>query len=172
MKQTLSVLVVAVVFAGLTQAADTPIGGRVTTQQVVGGRQTDGGALPMSLTASGHVNTVVNGTVTAAPPLCTSLVQKVTSVGVADGGVTVPASPAASRRELVVCVSAENAGFPKVKCQVDPLDGKPVMGLTELGDVLQVGAAVCVTYPIDSTHTVRCIADTASTAVTSLECVP
>jgi hypothetical protein len=45
------------------------------------------------------------------------------------------------------------------------------MGVTEIGDVL-TAAAPCAFYPVDSTHTVKCISDTASTAVDTAECVP
>ncbi len=82
-----------------------------------------------------------------------------------------PTTPMAGRRYAEICVSAENSGSPKVKCATDPAAGKPQMGLSEPGDVLQIGVQPCVTYFLDSTHLSACVADTYATAVTIDECV-
>ncbi len=115
-----------------------------------------------------------------APPLtatsttlasCLSVTHHVVSAPT-DGGVfAAPVSPQAGRVYAEVCVSAENSGSPKVKCLTDPAAGKPAMGLSEPGNVLQTGALPCVTYPVDATHLIKCVSDTVATAVTVDECV-
>ena len=86
----------------------------------------------------------------------------VTSVGT--NAVAVPATNAASRVSVLLCNSAENAGSPKVKCRND---GVPVMGITAAGHVLAKGD--CWSTSIASG--IQCISDTASTAVTTSECL-
>jgi len=112
----------------------------------------------------------------SVPPLtsnsltsCLSIRHTVVSVGTS--ATAIPVSGQTGRRYIEICVSAENSGSPKVKCAVDPAANKPAFGLSEPGDVLQTGALPCVTYPVDSTHLVGCVADTVSTAVTTNECV-
>lgn len=124
-----------------------------------------GGVLP-SFTCRVYSGPVAATTVAGSQ--CTILTQTVVSVGVA--AVAVPASAQPGRASVEICVSAENAGSPKVKCLVDPAVGKPAMGVTEKGHVLQAGGVACVTYPVDSTHPISCISDTAATAVTTSEC--
>lgn len=92
---------------------------------------------------------------------CTSRSQSVTSVGVAAS--TLPTA-LASRWMVRVCNSAENSGAPMVKCRDD--GSNPTMGIANAGEVLEVGD--CATYytPVG----IRCISDTAATAVTQAEC--
>ena len=92
--------------------------------------------------------------------------QQVTSVGVA--AVLVPAQPTTRRYYVTVCNSSENTGTPLVKCLYNNVS--PVMGIANKGDVL--GVADCWMYPIAGSNQLKCISDTASTAVTSNECVP
>lgn len=92
--------------------------------------------------------------------------QQVTSVGVS--ATPVPVIPAATRYYITVCNSSENTGTPLVKCLYNNVS--PVMGIANNGDVL--GVSDCWKYPITGTNQLKCISDTASTAVTSNECVP
>jgi hypothetical protein len=98
------------------------------------------------------------------PPVCLAMVHTVTAVGVA--ATNCPASQLTGRRFIILCNSAENAAAPKVKIRIDGTN--PVMGVTNVGDVLAVGD--CVTYYLRAATVPKCIADTASTAVTALEC--
>jgi hypothetical protein len=120
---------------------------------------------------SQHVE-VTNGGQSPLPvysPVCSSTSQSVVVVGVTP--VTVPTTALPGRKSLRVCVSLENVGSPKVKCA---LDTTPVMGFvatdagTPIGDVLQPGD--CFGYSVDTTHSVKCISDTASTGVVTYEC--
>lgn len=104
-----------------------------------------------------------NGNIVTTGPVCATTSQTVVSVGVA--AVLVPATSLSGRKALRVCNSVENVGSPKVKCL---LGATPAMGLANPGDVLAPGD--CFPYAIDSTVSVRCISDTAGTAVTTFEC--
>lgn len=95
---------------------------------------------------------------------CFSPTHSITSVGVASGAC--PASQLTGRRFIVFCNSPENTGTPKIKIVID--GSTPVMGKTNIGDVLAVGD--CITYVIGSGTVPNCISDTAATALTSLEC--
>lgn len=114
------------------------------------------------------------GLVAVAPVKCAATqpdagaVQRVTSVGTS--AVNVPATGAntATRYYVDVCNSSENTGTPLVKCLLNGVS--PVMGITNPGDVL--GVSDCWRYSVPGTDQITCISDTASTAVTSSECVP
>jgi len=127
----------------------------------------------------------VTGTLTVAPPAydgggptatvpvtCKSVMPdagspwQVTSVGVA--ATNVPPTSGVTRYYVLVCNSSENSGTPLVKCLGN--NTSPVMGVANRGDVL--GVADCQQYAILGTNQLKCISDTASTAVTSFECVP
>lgn len=142
-------------------------------------RAPDGGSVRPAATASGEAYTAPavkpDGTRTAqnadssgntivVNPLCSTTAQTVVSVGVA--AVLVPASALAGRKALRVCNSPENVGSPKVKCLLGGT--APVMGVANAGDVLGVGD--CFPYAVDSTVALKCIADTAGTAVVTFEC--
>lgn len=92
---------------------------------------------------------------------CTSRSQSVTSVGVAASSLP---TALATRWMVRVCNSAENTGTPIVKCRDDGTN--PVMGIANAGEALEVGD--CVTYY--TAAAIRCISDTAATAVTQAEC--
>lgn len=92
---------------------------------------------------------------------CSAVGQTVTSVGVAASTITVGL---ANRWYARICNSSENAGTPLVKCRDDAVN--PVMGIANAGEVLEVGD--CVSYY--TTNAIRCISDTAATAVTQAEC--
>lgn len=86
-----------------------------------------------------------------------------------DGGLTalpVPTTVLANRYYVNVCNSIQNPGTPQVKCRGDGTN--PVMAIGNPGDVLGVGD--CVVY--NQTAAVACIADTATTGITSFECGP
>ncbi len=97
--------------------------------------------------------------------VCSSPTHKVTSVGVAAGNT--PSSQLATRRFITLCVSTEETTNITVKCRADGTN--PVIGETNPGDVLKVGD--CVRYDIPASVVPLCISDTATTAVTSFECI-
>lgn len=102
-------------------------------------------------------------------PVCASSPQTVVVVGTS--AVSVPSSPLAGRKTVRVCVSLENVGSPKVKCAID---SHPIMGFavtdggSPIGDVM--GPGDCYPYPIDTSHTLKCVSDTAGTGVLTWEC--
>jgi hypothetical protein len=104
--------------------------------------------------------------------ICSSLLpdagspQQVTSVGTS--ATLVPAQPTTTRVNVTVCNSSENSGTPLVKCLYNNVS--PVMGVANKGDVL--GVSDCIQYNINGVNQLKCISDTASTAVTSNECIP
>lgn len=100
----------------------------------------------------------------AVVEVCSSYAQAVQAVGTT--AVAVPVSALSGRKLVRVCNSPENVGSPKVKCLLGGT--APVMGATTAGDVLTVGD--CFPYQVDSTVAVKCISDTAGTAVTTFEC--
>ena len=109
------------------------------------------------------------GSMPVSTPVCTSSPQTVVVVGTA--AVAVPSSPMAGRKTVRVCVSLENTGSPKVKCAID---SHPVMGFvvtdggSPIGDVM--GPGDCYPYPIDTSHTLKCVSDTAGVGVLTWEC--
>lgn len=160
----LAVLAGVVLWAPPSAAEDTYIGARVTTLQLVGGRGADGGAAPVTLDSAGRMTTAT----TASSPTCSALAIKATSCGTTP--LAVPVSRAAGSTSVEVVVSPENAGAPKVKCTVDPADGGVGFGGTNPGVVGVVGYPLV--FPLDSTHTIICVCDTAGTALVSSECTP
>lgn len=114
--------------------------------------------------SSGNV-TVDGGVISTTPQICTTTAQKNTAVGVVSGAT--PSSQLASRRFIILCNSIQNSGSPLVKCRVDGV--APVMASGNPGDVLAPGD--CATYAIAAATIPQCIADTASTNVTSYECL-
>lgn len=131
------------------------------------GKPGNQGPWPVTLTpaADGGISTV-NGY--PGPCAATSsdggAPQRVTSVGVAAS--TCPAQQDLNRRYIVYCNSSENTGSPIVKIRIDGT--APVIGIATAGDVLLPGD--CILYPISSAAAPSCIANAASTAVTSFEC--
>ena len=109
------------------------------------------------------------GTFPMSNPVCVNAPQTVVVVGTS--AVSVPASPLAGRKVVRVCVSLENVGSPKVKCAID---SHPIMGFvvtdggSPTGDVM--GPGDCYPYPIDTSHTLKCVSDTAGTGVVTWEC--
>lgn len=100
---------------------------------------------------------------TTATASCTTKTDTVTSVGVT--AVATPAADQASRTSILLCNSSENTGAPLVKCRGDGTN--PAMGNTTPGIVLNKGD--CVVYNVAS---IKCISDTAATAVSGFECGP
>lgn len=134
------------------------IGGAIAQQMVDQGSPGNQG--PWPVTGSGST-----ATFPITPQKCTSTAHKNTSVGVAAGNT--PSAQLASRRYLVLCNSLQNTGSPFVKCRTDGV--APVMAVTNPGDVLGIGD--CITYPLAAATVVQCIADAATTNVTSFECL-
>ena len=100
---------------------------------------------------------------------CSVYAQSVTAVGTT--AVTVPTARSWNSRGVTICNSQENTGSPKLKCLLDPnADAGPFMGLTNQGEVLGVGD--CAQFPVEYTHVVKCVSDTAGTAATATECTP
>lgn len=116
------------------------------------------GRLMVTLPADGGVT--INASSATTTAVCGTTSQTVTSVGVAASSLPV----LASRWYARVCNSAENSGSPIVKCRDDGVN--PTMGIANAGEALNNGD--CVTYFV--TAAVRCISDTAATAVTQSEC--
>lgn len=129
----------------------------------------DGGLVEKAGTAAG--STIVypeGGTFPMSQPVCSSAPQTIVIMGTT--AVQVPTSQLSGRKALRVCVSLENAGSPKVKCLLDGTPGMtftPDVGVAQ-GDVMAPGD--CYVYPVDTSHTVKCISDTASTGVLTWEC--
>lgn len=94
------------------------------------------------------------------------LIHKNTAVGVA--AVSTPATQTAQRIYIELCNSIQNSGNPLVKCRTD--NTAPVSAAGNAGDVLGIGD--CKVYAIPASNVPQCISDTASTNVTSYECVP
>jgi hypothetical protein len=114
------------------------------------------------LTVSGSV-LADGGSSTAVQAIfnCNARAQTVTSVGTS--AVTI-STTLASRWFTRVCNSVENTGVPVVKCRDDGVN--PVLGVANAGEALNTGD--CATYY--TTVPIRCIADTAATAVSQSEC--
>lgn len=88
-----------------------------------------------------------------------------TSLGLT--AASVPAAPAVARVYIRLCLTLEATGVPQVKCRTDGTD--PAFG-TSPGEVLAPGD--CVTYTLSGASNVRCIANGASTPVSTYECIP
>lgn len=138
--------------------------------QAIGLKTPDGGVAAATGTPSGSTYVAPEGgSMPVSQPVCASAPQTVVIVGTS--AVSVPASPLAGRKVVRVCVSLENAGSPKVKCAVD---AHPIMGFvvtdggSPIGDVM--GPGDCYAYPIDTSHTLKCVSDTVSTGVLTWEC--
>ena len=153
-----------------------PIPGTSGQSAPIAGTALDGGFLPKVEMANPGARTDAGavivapegGTFPMSQPVCSSAPQTIVIVGTT--AVQVPASQLAGRKALRVCVSLENAGSPKVKCLLDGTPGMtftPDVGVAQ-GDVL--GPGDCYVYPVDTTHVVKCVSDTASTGVLTWEC--
>lgn len=159
-------IVVSVVVMGLAlvprEAAAMDDPGWVSKVKIV---TPDGGSLPPPAQDS-------SGRLYSRPKTwdapCTSVVQTVIAVGTT--AVTVPTSRAYSSIGVEIENSVENAGSPKLKCTADPVDGGVGMGTSNLGTVKGPGDPMF--FGLDPSHTIKCISDTAGTAVTTSECVP
>lgn len=94
----------------------------------------------------------------------TSSVNAVTSVGTSS--TATPAATATARVSILVCNSLENTGVPLVKCRDD--NTAVALGVGNPGEAINPGD--CIMY--NSKVGVRCISNTAATAVSTFECVP
>lgn len=101
-------------------------------------------------------------------PACSSIVHQVVSVGTT--AVTVPPSRTAGSLGVEIENRANNTGSPKITCTPDPVDGGVGTALTDIGLTKNPGEPMY--FGLDSSHTVKCISDTAGTAVTTSECIP
>lgn len=126
-----------------------------------------------SFTISGAVS-IDGGLVATVPAQCRAAqldggsTQRVTSVGTSATNVPATGASSATRYYMTVCNSSENSGTPLVKCLYNA--ATPVMGVANPGPVL--GVSDCWLFPIAGVNQLKCISDTASTAVTSDECLP
>lgn len=98
------------------------------------------------------------------PGACLNPVHKVVSVGTS--ATACPATTLSGRRWVQICNSVENASTPKIKIRIDGTN--PVMGIANPGDSLGVGD--CASYAVTASTVINCIADTAATGVSVLEC--
>lgn len=115
-----------------------------------------GRLLVVTGSADGGSSTAVQSTFN-----CNQRAQTVASVGTT--AVTI-STTLATRWYTRVCNSVENPGIPVVKCRDDGVS--PVLGVANAGEALNTGD--CVTYY--TVVPIRCIADTAATAVSQSEC--
>ena len=148
----------ALVAAGVVHAQT-----RTTADQ---GRPGNQGSWPVVISGSAPGTSSIvagpdGGAVNVQSP-CVTVVESVTSVGVA--ATAVPASAQVARKLVVICNSIENTGTPVLKCRADGTN--PVVGNTNPG--VSLGRGDCVLY--STNIVVNCIADTASTAASSSEC--
>jgi len=128
------------------------------------GRPGNQGAWTVALVAGAPPAPGAASIVQTTPQICLTPKHNITSVGLAAGNT--PAAQLAARRFITFTNSPENAGSPKVKCRIDGV--APVMGNTNVGDVLTLGSSI--TYAIGTATVPQCISDTAATAVISFEC--
>lgn len=142
-------------------AQDTPIGYRVSSQQVVGGRLPDGGAQPLALDNSGYAitSTTFRG--------CETLITRAITCGTAPSAV--PLTRVVGSTSLEVTNSPENPGGPRMKCIADPSDGGVGFGVTNPGLTRLPGESIL--FALDSAHTVICVCDTPATGLVATECV-
>lgn len=117
---------------------------------------------------SGLAHTIAVSITSDAASACNSLVVGVTSCGTTPAAV--PATRASGATSLEITNSPENAGSPKVKCDINPADGGVGFGATLPGLVRSPGESLYL--PLDRTHTVVCVCDTPATGLTTTECVP
>ena len=95
---------------------------------------------------------------------CNSPTETVVSVGTT--ATNCPAAQVAGRKYVVICNSIENSGTPKAKVRIDGT--APVIGITAIGTAL--GKGDCVTFHVSDGIVPQCIADTASTGVSIIQC--
>lgn len=168
--------VLAVFFAVLTLALCTQVPSiALAQQQVLISGTLDGGVrgtiLPVAVDAYGRV-LISNpggggsGSSTAAiyPIACVAASpHKFTSVGTSS--TAVPSTAASGRYYTRICVTLEATGTPQLKCRTDGV--APAFGASP-GEVLSAGD--CVTYSLSSASNILCIANAASTPVSTFEC--
>lgn len=114
------------------------------------------------VTAGGGSSVSTDGGLTVAVPYCLVTASKNTTVGTSS--IAVPATPLAARWSIRVCNSPRNTGSPIITCTSDGTT--PTATASSAGDALEVGD--CATYLTQ--NPVKCISDTAGTAVPSEEC--
>ena len=159
----LMVLVGLVAFAQTTTTVNQGAHGnqgpwKVTCTNCSGGGSSDAGTTVNITFDGGFIGQVT-------PIYCsTSSVNSVTSVGTSS--TATPAATASARVSILVCNSLENTGTPLVKCRDD--NTAVALGVGNPGEAINPGD--CILY--NSKVGVRCIANTAATAVSTFECVP
>lgn len=157
-------LAVAVLLFGITAFAQTTVtanqgapgnqGPWKVTCNNCGGGGSSGGWVP----DGGFIGQIT-------PVYCSaSSVNAVTSVSTSS--VATPAATTSTRVSILVCNSLENSSLPLVKCRAD--NTAVALGVTNPGETINPGD--CILY--NSKVGVRCISNTASTAVSTFECVP
>jgi len=153
------------IFVGLVISA-VAVGQQLVNQ----GKPGTQGAWPVACVSGcgggGGGGSFPDGGIATFPVRCqASSPQAFTSVGLT--AASVPLSPAGARVYTRLCVTLEASGVPLVKCRTDGVD--PAFG-TSPGEVLSPGD--CVTYSLAGASNIRCIANGASTPVSTYECIP
>jgi hypothetical protein len=120
----------------------------------------EGKLLVSGSTGGGGTPTSTDAGVSVTVPSCSAVQDFNTTVGTS----SVTLSALAGRWMTRVCNSARNTGNPIITCTSDGTT--PTIALTSVGETLEPGD--CAVYT--SGTAVRCISDTASTAVTSWDC--
>jgi hypothetical protein len=133
-----------------------PDGGIVRKVQV----DSQGRLVTTGGSSGGGTATSTDAGVSVTVPSCTVSQDFNTTVGTS----SVTLSALAGRWMTRVCNSARNTGNPIITCTSDGTT--PTIALTSVGETLEPGD--CTVYT--SGTAVRCISDTASTAVTSWDC--
>lgn len=126
-----------------------------------------GTSLNVHITGEGPNNSAT------ARGLCQNSVDTLTVLQ-SNASSATPASPLASRRSILLCNSAENAGTPLIKCRDD--GELPVMGLSAGQSGITLNKSDCVTYYVSGTWTdggssIHCITDTADAGIVGNECL-
>lgn len=168
------VMAVALVLLSLALASQVP-NIALAQQQVLISGTLDGGlrntVLPVAVDAYGRLLISNPGgggssTTTAAvyPISCVAASpHKFTSVGTSS--TAVPSAAASGRLYTRICLTLEASGTPQLKCRTDGV--APAFGATP-GEVLSAGD--CVTYTLPAATNILCIANAASTPVSTFEC--
>ena len=124
----------------------------------------DGRLIVDAPSGSGGSSTTTDAGVTVTVPFCTATADFNTTVGTSVTNL----SALSGRWMTRVCNSARNTGNPIVTCTSDGT--VPTTALTSVGETLEPGDCATYTMGVNGGFGIRCISDTASTAVTSWDC--
>lgn len=168
------VLAILLTLVSLVLASQVP-SIALAQQQVLISGTLDGGTraiiLPVAVDGYGRIlisnpggGGGVSATAAVYPLSCVAASpHKFTSVGTSS--TAVPSTAASGRYYTRICVTLEASGTPQLKCRTDGV--APAFGATP-GEVLSAGD--CVTYSLPAATNILCIANAASTPVSTFEC--